>query len=130
MGQSGTVLSVPGVSVEVAQECSSIRSSMMLIVTSMVMSYAQLRSFWGRALVMLAALPLAIAKNGLRVFTLVILAAYVDPRILKSWLHHQGGVLFFAAALAAVSGLIWLFARLERRQSGTAKVRLFSPDIA
>jgi exosortase len=124
VSQSDTILSVPGIAVEVAQECSSIRSSMLLVVTSMVMSYVLLRSFWGRALVMLVALPLSVLKNGLRVFTLAALAAYVDPAVLKSRLHHQGGILFFAAALGAVVGLIWLLAYLERRQTRPTGMRL------
>ena len=124
VNQRDTILSVPGISVEVAQECSSIRSSMLLVVTSMVMSYVLLRSSWSRALIMLAALPLSILKNGVRVFTLAALAAYFDPAVLKSRLHHQGGILFFAAALGAVVGLIWLLAYLEHRQTPPTAMRL------
>lgn len=122
--QRDTILSVPGISVEVAQECSSIRSSMLLVVTSMVMSYVLLRSSWSRALIMLAALPLSVLKNGVRVFTLAALAAYFDPAVLKSRLHHQGGILFFAAALGAVVGLIWLLAYLEHRQAPPTAMQL------
>jgi exosortase len=128
VGKSGPFLSIPGVSVEVAQECSSIRSSMILIVTSMVMAYTQLHSWQTSGLVMLAAVPLAIAKNGLRVFILVMLAAYVDPSVLKSRLHHQGGVLFFAAALAVVAVLISLFARVERSRVYPGNMRFSSPS--
>ncbi len=116
----GTTLTVPGLSLEVAQECSSIRSSMMLVVSSMVMSYLLLRSWWGRTVVILAAIPLCIAKNGLRVFTLAVLSAYVDPRILNSPLHHQGGVLFLAIALAGVSALIWIVGWAERKAARPA----------
>jgi exosortase len=115
--QDGTILSVPGLSVEVAQECSSIRSSMLLLVSSTLMAYLLLRSFWGRGLVVFAAIPLAIAKNGVRVFTLTVLAAYVDPTVLKSALHRQGGILFFAIALAVLFEIVWLTARLERRHA-------------
>jgi len=113
--QNGTAVTVPGLTVEVAEECSSIRSSMVLIVTSMVMSYLLLHSFWGRTIVTLAAIPLSAVKNGVRVFTLEGLAAYVNPAILNSPLHHQGGVLFLAIALAAVFGLIAILSRLERK---------------
>ena len=116
VSQAGTVLSVPGITVQVAQECSSIRSSMMLVVTSMVMAYLLLRSFWGRTAVMLLALPLSVVKNSLRVFTLAAIAAYWDPAVLNSRLHHQGGILFFAIGLASVLGAIWLVAQLEGRQ--------------
>lgn len=115
VAQDGTTLTVPGLTLEIAQECSSIRSSMMLVDSSMVMSYLLLRSLWGRTVVILVSIPLAIAKNGLRVFTLAVLGAYVNPGILNSPLHHQGGVLFLAVALAAVFVLIWLVGRVERR---------------
>lgn len=113
--QKATLVSVPGLTVEVSEECSSIRSSMILLVIAMVMSYLLLRSSWGRAIVILAAIPLCIAKNGLRVFTLTALGAYVDPNVLSSPLHRQGGVLFLVVALAGLSAMIWMVNRLELR---------------
>jgi exosortase len=115
VAQASTRLTLPGLTLEIAQECSSVRSSMMLVVSSMVLSYLLLRSLWGRTVVILASIPLAIAKNGLRVFALAMLSTYVNPGILDSSLHHQGGVLFLAASLAAVLLLIWLAAKVERR---------------
>ena len=113
--QDGTTLAIPGLSIEVAEECSSIRSSMMLVISSMVLSYLLLRSLWGRALVMIAAVPLSIAKNGLRVFVLSTLGAYVNRGVLDSPLHHQGGVLFLAVALAVIVLLIWIVGWAERK---------------
>ena len=115
--QAGTVLAIPGLTVRVAEECSSIHSSMMLVVVSMALAYSLLRSFWGRTIVILAAIPLAVAKNGLRVFTLAVLSAYVDPRIIDSPLHRQGGPLFLAVALGVVFVLIWSLVRLERKST-------------
>ena len=111
--QDGTALTIPGLTVEVAQECSSIRSSIMLLVSSMVVSYVLLRSFWGRAGVVLATIPLAIGKNAVRVFTLAMLGTYVDRGFLTGRLHHQGGVLFFAASLAGLLFLICVFGWAE-----------------
>jgi exosortase len=113
VAQAGTTLTIPGLSVEVAQECSSIRSSMIFLVTSMFMSYLLLCSFWGRSIATLAAVPASIAKNGVRVFTLAALSAYVNPAILNGPLHHQGGVLFFAIAFAGELLLIWILSRME-----------------
>ena len=115
VARDGTALMIPTLTVEVAQECSSIRSSMMLVVSSMVMSYLLLRSFWGRAGVIIAAVPLSIAKNGLRVFTIAMLGAYVDRTFMTGRLHHQGGVLFFAVSLAGMLLLICIFGWAERR---------------
>jgi exosortase len=112
---SGTVVTVPGLSVEVAEECSSIRSSMILMVMATVMACLMVRSYWSRLIVILIAIPLAVAKNALRVFTLEVLGAYLNPAVLNSPLHHQGGVLFLIIAVAALFGLISLMRRLENR---------------
>ena len=130
--QDGTAVTVPGLTVKVAEECSSIRSSLVLIVTSMMMSYLLLRSFWGRTVVILVSIPLTLVKNGLRVFTLAALGAYVDPAILNSPLQHQGGPLFLAIALALLFGLIAIVSRMERRgapATGTKLSRLSASGI-
>lgn len=117
--QSGTLLTVPGLSAEVAEECSSIRSSMILVLVATVMACLMLRSYWSRTLVILLSVPLAVAKNALRVFTLVGLGAYVDPAVLNSPLHHQGGILFLAIALVMLFIVVRLALRLEVQEPKT-----------
>jgi exosortase len=116
--QDGIVLSIPGLTLEVAQECSSLRSSLMLIVTSMVLAHLFLRSFWRKTAVVLAAIPLSIAKNGVRIFTIAMLGTRVDPGFLHGNLHRQGGILFFLLALFVVLLLLWLLNRGENQASG------------
>ena len=70
VAQDGVRLTIPGLTVEVAQECSSIRSSSMLLVTTMVLAQLLLRSPWRKVLVIGVAVPLSVAKNGLRIFRL------------------------------------------------------------
>jgi len=111
--QNGIVLSIPGLTLEVAQECSSLRSSLMLVVTSMVMAHLFLHSNWRKAAVTLAAIPLSIAKNGVRIFTIAMLGTHVDPGFLHGNLHRHGGVLFFLMALLAVVVLLWFLGRRE-----------------
>src|SRR6266851_1850726 len=111
--QDGFVLTIPGLSVEVAKECSSIRSSLMLVVTSMVLSHLFLRSMWRKTVIVLAAIPLSLAKNGLRIFTLSMLATRVDPSFIEGRLHHEGGILFFALALASLCVLLWYLRNSE-----------------
>jgi exosortase len=113
--QDGIMLSIPGLSLEVAQECSSLRSSLMLVVTSMVLAHLFLRSFWRKVAVVLVAVPLSIAKNGIRIFTISMLGTRVDPGFLHGNLHHSGGVLFFLLALFAVLLLLWLLNRGENQ---------------
>jgi exosortase len=111
--QDGTLLSIRDLDIEVAPQCSSIRSSLMLMITTMVLAHLFLCSGWRKALLIAAAVPLAAVKNGLRIFTIVQLGTLVDPGIFDSNLHHRGGVLFFAISVAMTVGLLWVLRRTE-----------------
>ena len=130
VAQDGVVLSIPGLTLEVAKECSSIRSSMILLVTSMVLAQLLLRTVWGKALVTLAAIPFSIAKNGLRIFTLSMLGIYVDPGFLNGQLHHHGGIVFFLLALAGLFVLLCLVGWAERKTTAQPAVSYVAPTIA
>lgn len=113
VSRKGLVLTIPGLELEVAPECSSIRSSLMLIVTTMALAQIVLRSPWRKLLVVAVAIPLSVAKNGLRIFTIGWLAMRVDASFLDGRLHHHGGVVFFAIALAGIFVLLWILQRRE-----------------
>jgi exosortase len=111
----GTLITIPRLTVEVAPECSSIRSSLMLVVTTIVLAQMLLRSTWRKASVIAVAIPLSVAKNGLRIFVLAMLTTRVDRSFITGNLHHQGGIIYFLVALAAIGMLIWLARRGEER---------------
>ena len=111
--QDGIMLSIPNLDIEVARECSSIRSSLMLVVTTLVLADLFLRSWWRKVLLVAAAIPLSVAKNGLRIFTIVELGTRVDPGFLNGKLHHHGGIVFFGVSVVAVSALLWVLHRTE-----------------
>lgn len=111
--QDGIMLSIPNLDIEVARECSSIRSSLMLAVTTLVLAHLFLRSWWRKALLVAAAIPLSVAKNGLRIFTIAELGTRVDPGFLNGKLHHHGGILFYGLAVVAVAALLWVLRRTE-----------------
>jgi exosortase len=113
VAQDGLLLTIPGLTLMVAQECSSIRSSSMLLVTTMVLAQLQLRSPWRKALLICLVVPLSIAKNGLRIFTIAMLGTRVDPGYLTGSFHHQGGIVFFAIALIVIFALLWILERGE-----------------
>ena len=118
--QDGLLLSIPGLTLEVAKECSSIRSSLMLLVTSMVLAHLLLHSAWGKGLVILAAIPLSVAKNGLRIFVVSMLGAYVDPGYLHGHLHHDGGIVFFLVFLAGFFVLLRFVGWAEHKKIHSA----------
>jgi len=122
VAQDGVLVHIPGLTVEVARECSSIRSSSMLIVTTMVLAQLLLRSPWRKALVVAVAIPLSIAKNGLRIFAIAMLATRVDPSFLTGRLHREGGIIFFLIALVAIFLLLWMVRRGELEPGGRSAV--------
>lgn len=99
--------------IEIARECSGIRSAMGLVMLSAVFSHLFLRSSWSRAALLLLTVPLAIIKNGLRIFTLSTLAAYVDPAYLNGPPHRYGGVIFFGIAFLGLIAFVRLLQLLE-----------------
>jgi exosortase len=114
--QRGMLLHIPDLTVEVARECSSIRSSSMLLVTTMVLAQMLLRSSWRKILVIAVAIPISVAKNGLRIFAIAMLATRIDPGFLTGRFHRQGGIIFFLVALAAIFLLLWIERRAENHR--------------
>jgi exosortase len=114
--RTGFVFVVPQFTIEVAKECSGIRSSVALLITCLLAGYLFLRSTWARAVLLLAALPVLVIKNGVRIVTLTLLAIHVDRSFLSGNLHHEGGFLFF------VLGLLILWPVLRWLQKAEAKL--------
>ena len=116
--QNGLLVHIPGLTVEVARECSSIRSSSMLLVTTLVLAQLLLRSPWRKALVIAVAIPLSVVKNGLRIFVIAMLSTRVDPSFLTGRLHREGGIIFFLIALGTIFLLLWMVRRGEAEKPG------------
>ncbi len=113
--REGFVFHLARFNIEVAKECSGIRSSMALLVLALLISHFQLNRFWSKALFVVSGLLMMILKNGIRISTLSILAIYVDPGFLLGRLHHEGGIVFFALALLLLLPVLALLRRWESR---------------
>lgn len=98
--KEGIMLSVPGVTIEVARECSGINSSIALVLTMLLVARESLNSNWRRAVLVASSIPLSILKNAIRITTLTVLALRVDPGFLTGRLHHEGGFVFYLIAMA------------------------------
>jgi exosortase C (VPDSG-CTERM-specific) len=115
--RDGLLLHLSGIILEVAPECSGIHSTLVLLLTSFLAGYLFLPGYWSRAVLVLAVIPLAILRNGFRVFVLGWLSGHGYPNILNSPLHHKGGPLFFALALIPFFLLLVLLRRRDTRLS-------------
>jgi exosortase len=116
--RQGFVLSLPSIDIEVAKECSGIRSTVMLFVTTLVLGQWYLRSTWRKVLLALLVFLIGILRNGLRIFILSVLGTYVNEGWLDGNLHHRGGAAFFVLGLAMIVVLLWLLKRGEAAHAG------------
>jgi exosortase len=112
--REGFTFHLSGLSIGVAKECSGIRSSIALLITSIIAGQFYLHSNWKRLILVLSIFPVTVFKNGLRIVTLSLLGAYVDPRILGSELHKSGGIPFFIVALLLLAPVLWILKRTEK----------------
>lgn len=119
--REGFVFHLPGVNIEVTQECSGIRSSMVLLILALIVAHFYLVSFWKKALFVIFGLFIMVLKNGIRIATLTLLAMYVDPTFLTGRLHHQGGIVFFLVGLVLLLPVLWLLQRGETPTSGAER---------
>lgn len=112
------IFQLPNIAIEVAQECSGIRSSWVLLITSVLASYLFLNSPWRRAALVLAVIPLGLLRNGFRILVIGLLCVHVGPEMIDSPIHHSGGPIFF------VLSLIPLFLLLHWLRNGDARQKI------
>jgi len=111
--REGFVFRLPRLSIEVAQECSGIRSSLALLILAVLVTHFSFRPLWKKLVFVLAGLCMMLIKNGIRIATLTLLANYVNPDFLNGRLHHQGGIVFFLIGLGLLVPVYWLLRKGE-----------------
>jgi exosortase C (VPDSG-CTERM-specific) len=97
--QHNLELQLPDITLTVAPECSGIHSTLVLLITSLLAAYLFLAATWKRALLVLIVIPLAILRNGFRIFVIGELCVHLGPQMIDSAIHRQGGPIFFALSL-------------------------------
>jgi exosortase len=112
--REGFTFQLPGLSIEIAKQCSGIRSSLALFITSTLAAQYFLRGGWRKATLIISVIPLAILKNGIRIVTLSLLGIYVDEKfITNGFLHRSGGFVFFIPSLILLGIILFLLRRSE-----------------
>jgi exosortase C (VPDSG-CTERM-specific) len=119
--REGTFFQLPNILIQVAQECSGIRSSLILFITGLLAANLFLKSNWRRVVMVLFVIPLGILRNGFRVFVIGALCVHFGPQMIHSTLHRRGGPIFFALSLIPLFLLLWW---LRRGEMARAKVAI------
>src|SRR5881392_2233219 len=114
--RTGTIFQLPGITITVAKECSGIRSSLVLVITSLLAANMFLRTTWRRALLVCAVIALGLLRNGFRILVISLLCVDIGPEMINSVIHRRGGPVFFALSLVPLFLMLRGFQRQERRR--------------
>jgi exosortase C (VPDSG-CTERM-specific) len=113
--RAGLIFQLPNITIEVAQECSGIRSSWVLFITSVLAANLFLKTPWRRFVLIAFVIPLAILRNGFRILVIGLLCVNVGPQMIHSVIHRRGGPLFFVLSLIPLFLLLWWLRKGEIR---------------
>jgi exosortase len=100
--REGNLLLLPGRALEVAEACSGIRSLVSLSMFAIVFAYFTERSAARRAVIALAAIPIAVIVNAARVGGTGLTTYWVSPAAADGFFHSFSGWLMFLMAIAAL----------------------------
>ena len=100
--REGNVLLLPGRSLEVAEACSGIRSLLSLLMLAIVLGYFTERRAGPRAAIAIAAVPIAVIANAVRVAGTGLASYWISPDAAEGFFHTFSGWLMFIVALAGL----------------------------
>ncbi|HMC24876.1 MAG TPA: exosortase [Candidatus Udaeobacter sp.] len=113
--RAGRVFQLPTITIEVAQECSGIRSSWVLLMTSILAANLFLKTSWRRIVLVAFIIPLGILRNGFRILVIGLLCVNLGPQMIHSPIHTRGGPVFFVLSLIPLFLLLWWLRKSEIR---------------
>jgi exosortase C (VPDSG-CTERM-specific) len=105
--RAGAIFQLPNITIEVAQECSGIRSSWVLFMTSILAANLFLKTRWRRFALVAFVIPLGILRNGFRILVIGLLCVNVGPQMIHSIIHRRGGPVFFMLSLIPFFLVLW-----------------------
>lgn len=103
--REGNVIMLPSTTLEVADACSGVRSLVSLLALSVGYAFLLKTTAVRRAVLILAAIPIAVCTNALRVIGTGVLAQYWGARAAEGFFHEFAGLAVFAVAVALLIGL-------------------------
>jgi exosortase len=117
--RQGFIFSLPGLDIEIAEQCSGIRSSLSLFITSILAGHLVLRSTWKRLWLCLLTVPIVIFKNAVRIVAISWLGVFVNRSLLVGSLHRSSGLVFSPLALIILACLLFALHKSEQKASKT-----------
>ena len=110
------MFSLSNLSVEVAEQCSGIRSSIALFLASLMAGHMFLKKKRMKIILALIVIPICIIRNGSRIVFLSLLGNYVNQEILASDLHRKGGIPLFIISFIFLIAICWVMRKSEQKK--------------
>jgi len=107
--REGNVIQLPTITLEVVQACSGIRSLVSLITLAIIYGYLMEKNKVIRVLLVIFAVPIAIAANALRIMGTGLAGSYWSPDKAEGFFHEFSGWVIFILSLAMLFGVHRLF---------------------
>ena len=115
--RDGVMLHLPNMTLEVADDCSSVPAIAALLALGAAYSQVQSRPTWIRALLTISAAPLGLLSNIIRLILTSISAYYFGPIALNNVIHKFNGTSVFLATVLLLVLLDALLVRVRARES-------------
>lgn len=115
--REGNMLFFIQTQLEVAEACSGIRSIMSLTMLSVLFAHLSGNGWWRKAVLILAAIPIAMLANILRVSGTGILAHFFGDQVARGFLHEFSGLAVFVFGLGMLFLVFTLLNRIGARRS-------------
>ena len=102
---AGSTIHIAGIDLVVDDTCSGLRSLISLIALSTLWTtlLPPVAKNWHKVTLVVAAIPIALATNMIRIIILCLLAAIYGPGIAESFIHFGSGLVVFGLAII----LLW-----------------------
>ena len=121
--REGNVIVLANTSLEVAEACSGIRSTLAIVIITLIAAHFVLRSNWRKVVLLALVIPISLFKNAVRIVVLTLLAIHWDMDFLEGRLHRDGGFLFMLLGLALMYPILLALARSEKKTYVDSGVR-------
>ena len=114
--REGNILTLPNITLQVVDACSGLRSLLTLLALSALIAYFSEQKNLKRIIIFLAAIPIAIFCNLIRLTVTAILARSYGEKVAHGFIHDFSGIFVFILGLA----ILLLFTKiLERKTPST-----------
>jgi exosortase len=113
--REGNVIQLASITLDVAEACSGLRYLISLITFAVMYGYALERRAWARVFLLLAAIPIAVFANGIRIMGSGILGQYWNPDKAEGFFHLFSGGLIFVISLGSLVMLHAVLSLFDRR---------------